>query len=179
MITHFSRFTQWLADSFVVVVIFVVGVTFIIVNVIAAPAEGAPTVSNLGSAEFVSGTSTIDTQPIVTFDATGADPLDEMVYEIGIFSDADFLVPVVAFTSDPFPAETTSFTYQVGQGDGTYTTGEESMTLSEGSYYWRVQVTALHLVADPRGGFMTRVFLRHLPLQTIKVSLSLLILLVR
>ena len=49
MITHFSKFTQWLADSFVFVVIFIIGATFIIINVVAAPAEGAPTVSNLGS----------------------------------------------------------------------------------------------------------------------------------
>ncbi len=156
MITHFSKFTQWLADSFVFVVIFIIGATFIIINVVAAPAEGAPTVSNLGSVEFVAGGHTANTQPTLTFDATGADPLDEMAYEIGIFSDADFLVPVLEFTSNNLPAETTSFSYQVGQSGGTYTTGEEAMILSEGSYYWRVLGIALHEVSSERGPVISR-----------------------
>jgi len=98
-----------------------------------APDSLAPTALVNGS--YTGGT------PTANFNIVDGDTGDTSKYRIQIDDTADFSSPVVDYTSALAPAATTARSFTVGQATsgGTYTAGTSSQTLSNGSYYWRVQ----------------------------------------
>ena len=97
------------------------------------------TPSSLGQAGLVNGSTTGTNNPLYTFTLADPDVSDTVQYRIQIDDTADFSSPVVDYTSAL--AAQGARTFQVGQsaGGGTYSVGSSGQTLSNGSYYWRVQ----------------------------------------
>lgn len=97
----------------------------------------APT--SLGPTSLVDGSYTGDTTPTPTFTLADDNSSDTVKYQIQIDDSADFGSAVVDYTSALAAQGSTSFTVGQAAGGGSYTTGSESQTLSDGSYYWRVK----------------------------------------
>ncbi len=104
----------------------------------------APNVpSALGPSNLVDGSATNSSQPTLTFTTSDTNIGDTVQYRIQIDDSSDFASPVVDYTSALAATGATSFTVGQAAGSGSYTVGSSSQTLSDGSYYWRVQLTDL------------------------------------
>jgi hypothetical protein len=97
--------------------------------------------SSLGPTAKVNGSGSTTTQPALEFTITDTNRYDTERFQIQIDDSADFLSPVVDYTSDLAAKGARTFTVGQAAGSGTYTTGAESQTLADGSYYWRVKAT--------------------------------------
>lgn len=108
-------------------------VEFSVVNV----SPSAP--SSLGPAGLTNGSTTSTNAPIFSFSLSDPDGADTVKYRIIVDDTSNFSSPVVDYTSGL--AAQGARTFQVGQaaGSGTYATGSEGMTLSNGTYYWEVR----------------------------------------
>ncbi|KKR91230.1 hypothetical protein A2409_03755 [Candidatus Curtissbacteria bacterium RIFOXYC1_FULL_41_36] len=94
--------------------------------------------SSLGPTSLVDGSFGADNTPTPTFTLSDPDAADTVKFQIQIDDTSDFSSAVVDYTSALAAQGSTSFT--VGQAaSGSYTTGSEGQTLSDGSYYWRVK----------------------------------------
>ncbi|HDZ54085.1 MAG TPA: hypothetical protein ENH66_00005, partial [Candidatus Nealsonbacteria bacterium] len=94
----------------------------------------------LGPTAYVDGSWGTDNTPSLTFTTPDPDTNDQVKFQIQVDDSADFGSVVVDYVSG-FATESTARTFTIGQaeGSGSYTTGEEDQTLSDGSYYWRVK----------------------------------------
>lgn len=111
-------------------------------NFQAADLNAAPTApSSLGGSSLVDGSFGGDNTPSPSFILSDPDASDTVKYQIQIDDSSDFSSAVVDYTSAlaAQTVEATSFTVGQAAGSGTYTTGSEGQTLSDGSYYWRVK----------------------------------------
>ena len=97
------------------------------------------TPSSLGPNTLVSGGYAVDSTPTLEFTQSDADAEDSLSYHVQIDTDSNFGSPMVDYTSALMSQGAASFTVGQAAGFGTYATGSEGQTLSEGSYYWRVQ----------------------------------------
>lgn len=97
--------------------------------------------SSLGPTGFVNGSATKTTQPALTFTITDTNRYDTERFQIQIDTNADFQTPLIDYTSGFAAKGARTFTVGQAAGDGTYTTGSENQTLTDGSYYWRVKAT--------------------------------------
>lgn len=97
----------------------------------------APT--SLGPTAYVNGSFGIDNTPDLTFSLADTDVSDTLKYQIQIDDSSDFGSPVVDYTSALAAQGSRTFTAGQAAGSGTYATGSEGQTLSDGSYYWRVR----------------------------------------
>lgn len=108
-------------------------------RVFYAPSNVAPDAPTIfGQISLTDGSTTSTSAPTFSFDVADSDITDEVKYQIQIDDSSDFLSAVVDYTSALATQGTRTF--QVGQvaGSGSYAVGE-GMTLSSGSYYWRVK----------------------------------------
>lgn len=97
--------------------------------------------SSLGPSNLVSGGYIASTQPAPNFTLSDNDGSDTLRYQIQIDDSSDFGSPVVDYTSALAAQGSRTFTVGQAAGGGTYATGSEGQTLSDGSYYWRVRAT--------------------------------------
>jgi len=95
--------------------------------------------SSLGPSSMVDGSTGNENQPTFTFDLSDPDGTDQVKFRIQIDDNSEFSSPVVDYTSALAEEGSASFTIGQAVGSGSYTTGTESQTLSDGSYYWRVK----------------------------------------
>ncbi len=96
--------------------------------------------SSLGPASFVNGSWSNDSTPTLTFTLSDPDGSDTVKFKIQIDDTSSFSSVLIDYTSTL--AAQGSFSFTVGQaaGSGTYTTGAESQTLTDGAeYYWKVK----------------------------------------
>jgi len=106
-------------------------------------APSAP--SSLGPAAYVNGSWGTNTQPTLQFTQSDADSGETVKYSVQIDDTSNFSSPVVDYTSALMAQGATSFTVGQAAGSGSYTTGNESQTLTTNtSYYWRVMTTDEH-----------------------------------
>lgn len=94
------------------------------------------TISSLGPSNKVDGSSSTDSSPTLSFNFSFP-----AKYQIQIDDTSDFSSPVVDYTSEWGLWNAISFVVGQSVGNGTYTVGSASQTLSDGSYYWRVRAT--------------------------------------
>lgn len=97
------------------------------------------TPSSLNPSDLTNGSTTSTNTPTFSFNLSDPDGADTVKYRIIVDDTSNFSSPVVDYTSG-LAAQGTR-TFQVGQaaGSGAYATGSESMTLSDGTYYWEVR----------------------------------------
>ncbi|MBI2590945.1 MAG: peptidoglycan DD-metalloendopeptidase family protein [Candidatus Blackburnbacteria bacterium] len=100
--------------------------------------------TSLGSTALVNGSAGTDNTPSLTFSLSDSNTLDTVQYKIQIDDTSNFSSPVVDYTSALAAQGAASFTVGQAAGSGTYTTGSEGQTLSDGSYYWRVMATDIN-----------------------------------
>ncbi|MBN1331574.1 fibronectin type III domain-containing protein, partial [Candidatus Dojkabacteria bacterium] len=95
-------------------------------------------VSNLLPTNLTDGSYTNDNTPtfVFTINDSEGDPLS---YHIQIDNSVGFDSAVVDYTLGSLSSGEYSFTVGQAAGDGTYDAGSESQTLSDDSYYWRVE----------------------------------------
>ncbi len=102
--------------------------------------NNAPTnPSSLGPTSSVDGGNIVDTTPEFTFTLADPDGADTVRYQLQLSTSANFSTQVIDYTSSLDSTGSKSFTVGQAAGTGTYTTGSEGQTLSEGGYYWRVR----------------------------------------
>ncbi len=104
--------------------------------------------TSLGGDAVTGGGSMSDTTPSFTFTLDDNDALDEVKYQIEIDDSEDFSSPVVDYTSALGNQSSKTFTVGQAVGGGSYGAGEESQTLADGSYYWRVRAIDEHAAAS-------------------------------
>ena len=98
------------------------------------------TVPNAPSSLNPSDASTISSSaPTLSFTQSDSDSSDTEKYHIQIDTHSDFSNPIIDYISGLASQGSTSFTVGRSAGSGSYTAGSENQTLSDGSYYWRVQ----------------------------------------
>ncbi len=97
--------------------------------------------SSLGPPSLVDGSLGDDNTPTLQFTQTDPDAADTVKYQIQIATSSDFSTQAIDYTSVLMATGTASFTVGQALGDGIYTVGSESQTLSDDSYYWRVMST--------------------------------------
>lgn len=100
----------------------------------------APNVpGSLGPSALVTGSTTGTSTPIFSFALSDPDVADIVKYQIQIDDTANFSSPLIDYTSVLAAQDTRTF--QVGQaaGSGSYVSGQDASTLSNGSYYWQVK----------------------------------------
>ena len=103
-------------------------------------------VDSLGPVNNVNGSTSVDTSPTFTFSTNLPSQ-----YHIQIDNDSDFSSPTVDYTSELGLIDDLSFTVGQAAGSGTYSVGSFGQTLSNDSYYWRVEAID---DADSSSGFV-------------------------
>lgn len=93
----------------------------------------------LGPTFLVDGSSASDNTPTLQFYLSDPNSSDTVKARVQIDDNSDFSSPVVDYTSVLAAQGSVSFTVGQVAGSGSYTTGSESQTLPDGSYYWRVK----------------------------------------
>ncbi|GAF85333.1 unnamed protein product, partial [marine sediment metagenome] len=94
-----------------------------------------PTITN-----YNTGAWTSDNTPALNFTQDDPDSGEQVKYQIQIDgTDNTFANLVVDYTSDFMAEGATSFTVGQAAGSGSYSTGSQGQTLSDGNYYWRVK----------------------------------------
>ena len=94
-----------------------------------------PTITN-----YNTGAWTSDNTPALNFTQDDPDSGEQVKYQIQIDgTDNTFANLVVDYTSDFMAEGAASFTVGQAAGSGSYDTGSQGQTLSDGSYYWRVK----------------------------------------
>lgn len=112
------------------------------IRYIASVANSAPSApSALGATAYVNSSSGTDTTPDLTFTLSDGNGSDTLKYQIQIDDSSSFASPVVDYTSALAAQGSRTFTVGQAAGSGSYTTGSEGQTLSDGSYYWRAKAT--------------------------------------
>jgi hypothetical protein len=98
-------------------------------------APNTPTIDN-----YNTGAWTVDNTPTLNFTQDDPDSGEQVKYQIQIDgTDNTFTNLVVDYTSDYMAEGAASFTVGQAAGSGSYATGSQGQTLSDGSYYWRVK----------------------------------------
>jgi fibronectin-binding autotransporter adhesin len=100
-----------------------------------------PSLTNLGPANLIDGSTGASSQPALTFTSTDQDAGDTSAYMIQIDDSNDFSSVVTEYSSATLSGGSKSFTVGQDAGSGSYTTGSSGQKLSDGSYYWRVKGT--------------------------------------
>ena len=95
--------------------------------------------SSLGPSALVDESFGTDNTPTLTFTLDDPDETEQVKYQIQIDNNSDFSSVVVDYASAFQNEGSASFTVGQAAGSGSYTTGSEGQTLSDGSYYWRVK----------------------------------------
>jgi len=95
--------------------------------------------SSLGPSSLVNGSFGTDNTPTLTFTLSDPDDSEQIKYQIQIDDNSNFSSVTVDYTSALGSEGSASFTVGQAAGSGSYTTGSEGQTLSDGSYYWRVK----------------------------------------
>lgn len=116
-------------------------VTMLSVMVVSSGNANPDAPSSLGPSTLIDGSFGTDNTPTLTFTLSDSDTSDTVRYQIQIDDSSDFSSAVVDHTSALAAQGSASFTVGQAAGSGTYTTGSEGQTLSDGSYYWRVLAT--------------------------------------
>ena len=102
----------------------------------------------LGPSNLVTGGSTNNDQPTLTFALTDPDDADTVSYEI-IISQSSNLADISSYVVDydsvvKLQQGMQSFTVGQSAGGGSYTVGSSGQTLSDGNYYWEVKAIDNH-----------------------------------
>ncbi len=95
--------------------------------------------TNLGPANRVDGSSTLNTQPTLSFNLSDPDVGDTVRYQIQIDDSNDFSSPIVNYESTLLSQGNNSYTVGQAEGGGTYFIGSVGQVLAETDYYWRVK----------------------------------------
>lgn len=96
--------------------------------------------SSLSPSSLLNAGFSADSTPTFQFALSDPDVSNQVKYRIQISTtEGDFSSPLIDYTSTLQDQGSASFTVGQSAGSGTYNVGQAGDTLSEGSYYWRIQ----------------------------------------
>ncbi|MFA6429775.1 MAG: Calx-beta domain-containing protein [Patescibacteria group bacterium] len=95
--------------------------------------------SSLGQTSLTNGSTTSSATPRFTFTLADPDAGNQVKYQIQVDDSSNYGSPVIDYTSALAAQGAASFSVGQATGTGSYTAGYAGMTLSSGSYYWRVK----------------------------------------